>query len=429
MFPIIFSPALICQVPAQEPDFTGSWVFKMEGDDRLQRVTLVKDAKEPDKIKGKVYGTEFTATQKGDLLTFNVGNYLWSGTIKGNEITGELGQDEANAKTRTKWSAKRFVKPTTPKNYDYAPKVYHRLYSNTPEPALRLEPGDTVRTKTVDASGANEKSEWVTRGGNPLVGPFHIEGAVPGDVLVVKMRSVKTNRGWAFSGRALMDTVLDTDYIRNRTFGGVDNAWMIDTKNNIVSLEKPTERLKNFSVPLTPFLGCVGVAPAEGSMSSKASGEFGGNMECRFIGTGATIYLPVFQEGAYLFLGDGHAAQGDGELTGDALETSMDIEFSVDVLPGLSTGVPRVETATDILSIGIAGSLDIAIRTATSDMARWLERDYKLTSSEAAMVLGFANHYDIPDMVPPYISIASRVSRKTLDQLSQKKESSKGKSP
>jgi amidase len=415
MFPMIYVTALVCQAPVQDPDFIGAWVFKMEGDDRLQRVALTKEV---DKIKGKVYGTDFTATQKGDQLTFNVGGYMWWGTIKGNEITGELVQD----KTRTKWSAKRFVKPAISKTYDYAPKVYHRLYSNTPEPALRLQAGDTVRTKTVDASGANEKSESVTRGGNPLVGPFHVEGAVPGDVLVVKMRTVKTNRNWAFSGRALMDTVLDTDYIRNRTFGGVDNAWTIDTKTNTVSLEKPTERLKNFSVPLAPFLGCVGVAPAEGSISSKASGEFGGNMECRFIGTGATVYLPVFQEGAYLFLGDGHAAQGDGELTGDALETSMDIEFSVDVLPGLSTGVPRVETATDILSIGIAGSLDNAIRTATSDMARWLERDYKLTSSEAAMVLGFANHYDIPDMVPPYISITSRISRKNLTQLSQKKE-------
>jgi amidase len=119
-------------------------------------------------------------------------------------------------------------------------------------------------------------------------------------------------------------------------------------------------------------------------------------------------------------VGDGHAAQGDGELTGDALETSMDIEFTVDVLKDQNFGHPLAENAEFLISIGIGGSLDQALQQATSGMVRWLERDHKLTANEAAMILGFTVNYDIVDLVGTQVSVAAKVPKTTIAQLIKK---------
>ena len=143
-------------------------------------------------------------------------------------------------------------------------------------------------------------------------------------------------------------------------------------------------------------------------------------MDYNQIREGVTIYLPVYHPGALLFVGDGHGAQGDGELTGDALETSMDIEFTVDVIPGQNFGHPLAENAEFLMSIGIGGSLDQALQQATSGMVRWLGRDYKLNPNEAAMVLGFAGQYDVVDLVGTQVSIAAKVPKTTIAQLVKK---------
>jgi amidase len=399
---VLVSPAL-----AHVPE-TDTWAVIVEGDTTARRTTLTFDDAT---VRGNLYGQDFAGTFVKNKLEFRNGPFLWTGERKGDAISGTLKTDE----NTYKWTAIRVKKPGSPRSFSFAPKTYSRLYSSALAPALNLLPGDTVVTKTVDASGTDENSKSVTWGGNPLVGPFYVEGAFPGDTLVVKLKSVRTNRGWAFGGRELTDTVLDASYIASRKNERIDNTWLIDTEKKTVRLEKPTENLKDFTVPLAPFLGCVGVAPADGAaMSAKDSGIFGGNMECRFATEGATLYFPVQQLGAYFYLGDGHAAQGDGELAGNALETSLSVTFSVDVIPGKSPGAVRIETDEFLLSLGVAGSLDVAIRQATSDMARWLESDFKLTAAESAVVLGFANIYDIPDMVPPYFGVTSRIPKKAL---------------
>src|SRR5437899_8935481 len=123
-------------------------------------------------------------------------------------------------------------------------------------------------------------------------------------------------------------------------------------------LAHPTDKLKNYSVPLRPMLGCIGVAPG-GNMALRSGflGPYGGNMDYNQMREGVTVYLPVFQPGALLFMGDGHAAQGDGELTGNALETSMDIEFTVDLIRDKSSGGPRAENDEYLMAMGIGGSL------------------------------------------------------------------------
>ena len=140
-------------------------------------------------------------------------------------------------------------------------------------------------------------------------------------------------------------------------------------------------------------------------------------MDYNRIREGTAVYLPVFHPGALLLVGDGHAAQGDGELTGDALETSMDFEFTVDLIRGQSTGMPYAEDGEHWMVIGIAGSLDEALRRATTGMARYLEMEHGLNSNEAAVVMGFAVRYDIADLVGTQVSIVARLPKTTLAQL------------
>jgi acetamidase/formamidase len=142
-------------------------------------------------------------------------------------------------------------------------------------------------------------------------------------------------------------------------------------------------------------------------------------MDYNKIREGATLYLPVFQIGALLFVGDGHAAQGDGELTGDALETSMDIEFTIDLLPDSSTGMPRAENTDYIMASGIAGSLQEALQTATSELMKWVSKDYKLNPSEAAIVLGTAIQYDVAELVDPQFHVVAKLAKPALATLTK----------
>jgi acetamidase/formamidase len=246
-----------------------------------------------------------------------------------------------------------------------------------------------------------------------------VEGALPGDTLVVRLNRVRLNRNWAQSGSQVVARALEPQSLGaikwNPSFAG---RWRLDTTSGVARLDAPTPALSQLTIPLQPMLGCVGVAPqGEWAVRTTDSGTFGGNMDYNQIREGTTVYLPVYHPGALLFVGDGHAAQGDGELTGDALETSMDIEFSVDLIRDRMFNHPLAENAEFIISIGIGGSLDQALQQATSGMMRWLERDYKLTGSDAAMVMGFALKYDVVDLVGTQVSVAAKVPKAALAPL------------
>jgi acetamidase/formamidase len=170
------------------------------------------------------------------------------------------------------------------------------------------------------------------------------------------------------------------------------------------------------------MLGSIAVAPgAIGRAevrSTGAPGRFGGNMDYNRFGEGITLYLQVAQPGAYFYLGDGHAAQGDGELTGDALETSMDVEFSVELIRGKNIGQPRAEDANFLMVSGIGGSLDQAFRTATTRLAQWLEQDYKLSRSEVALIMGTGVQYDIGEVVDGDPHVVARFPKRLLSGIS-----------
>jgi acetamidase/formamidase len=341
------------------------------------------------------------------------------GILKGDRIDGTASFVES--KLDLKWEAlrERLKSAASPQNYNFEPTQFQHFFSDSIQPVLHLEPGDTVKTWSVDAGGTDPQGVRRTSGGNPLTGPFYINGAVPGDTLVVRFNRIRLNRDTAISSPLIVNGALDPSYVEQRKrVEGYNADWKLDLQTGFASLQKPTETMKNYRVPLAPMLGCVGVAPPGGMQyRSGFLGSFGGNMDYNQVREGVTIYLPVYAPGALLFVGDGHAAQGAGELTGNALETSMDIEFTVDVLPGGAPGNPRMENTEYLMASGIAGSLDEAFRGATTNLARWLEKTYKLNAAEVSSVLATAIVYDIAEVVDPQVHVVAKVPKSALSSF------------
>jgi len=217
----------------------------------------------------------------------------------------------------------------------------------------------------------------------------------------------------------VVDRGTDRDMAVKAKDDGKNVRWHLDTAKGAASPEKPGEHLAHYSVPLRPMLGCVATAPgpAQAPPGTGDSGHYGGNMDFNEVIEGATVYLPVSNPGALLYVGDGHALQGDGELNGNALETSMDVEFSVDIIPAKRIGAPRVESATHIMVVGLGDSLDEAFRVATANMAQWLTEDYKLTSSEVAQVLGTAAEYKVSEVADRNAGIVLKINKERLASL------------
>jgi len=252
--------------------------------------------------------------------------------------------------------------------HTFEPTEFHHHFSSAIPPALRINPGDTVKTWSVDAGGTDAKGVRRTSGGNPQTGPFFVTGAVPGDTLVIHFNRIRLNRDSAISGGLITNDALSSGYVEQRKKAKDYNSdWKLDRAAGFAMLEKPTEALKNYKVPLAPMLGCVGVAPPGGNQYRTGYlANFGGNLDYNQVREGVTVYLPVYVPGALLFVGDGHAAQGAGELTGDALETSMDIEFTVNLVRGRATQAPRMENDEWLMASGIANSLPEALQQAVS---------------------------------------------------------------
>jgi acetamidase/formamidase len=390
----------------------GIWQFNLGEQDIVQRINLQQKG---DSLCGTFFGQAFCTVMKEGKMQFKIADYVYTGRLLNNEtIEGTFLDREG---TIAQWKAIREKISSSPKSYTFEPIVFYRNYSSLAQPALHLFSSDTVRTSTVDASGTDKDSKKRTWGGNPLTGPFYIENAMPGDVVAIHFISVKTNRHWAYSGRSIIDNALETNYLLSKNNAVIDNAWIIDTVAQNLRMESPSVNLKQYRIPLTPFLGCVGLAPSLGTgASSRESGVFGGNMEEKSVQSGNTLFLPVAVQGAYLYLGDGHAAQGDGELTGNAMETSMDVQFTVELIRNRSH-IPRIETAGYIKSIGIAATLDQAMKMATTDLTRWLQTSYQLTEPEAAMLMGFSVEFSIPDLVGSNVGVSARISKQVLNGL------------
>ncbi len=290
-------------------------------------------------------------------------------------------------------------------------EVYYRTFYNKHPVKQRIRPGEIVATRTLDSSGKDHESKEQTEGPNPLTGPFFVEGAEPGDALVIRFHKVRLNRDWGYSSYRLGLFAMTPDYIE-KTYPPVYKRdlvrkgyahyvpWDIDREKGLVRLREPGSKAVAMEFPARPMLGCVGVAaPGDWAPTSSPSGSYGGNLDYNRIGEGATVMLPVYHPGALLFLGDGHALQGDGEPTGNGVETSMDVEFSVTLRKGAKLSGPRVETSDAIISIGsqpeFQSSLDRALEMATTDMVQYLMAEYGLEEWAAHLVIAFQGKYEV----------------------------------
>jgi acetamidase/formamidase len=408
---------------AQAPTVAGDWLLTEDvfGTAFHQRLTLKLDGAA---LTGTVGSGALEGAVTGNTIRFTI-KYEdavdeYTATTAGDSISGTRVHTEKegwNNFTRS-WSAKRLPVPRAgpPQRHEFVPTTFHRLFSASNAPVLHIWPGDTVHTTTVDAGGTDEKGVARVLGGNPQTGPFYIETAMPGDVLVVRLNRVRLNRDWARSNDGIVGRALDRDFAVKMKDGPKAVRWRLDRQRGVASPENPSEHLKHFTVPIRPMLGCVAVAPGPFAAPPPTgdSGRFGGNMDFNEIVEGAVVYLPVSQPGALLYVGDGHAVQGDGELNGDALETSMDVEFTVEVIPNKTLATPRVESPTHIMAVGLGGTLEDALRAATSGLGQWLEQEYSLTPSEIAMVLGSSVEYTISEVADRNAGVAAKLRKDRL---------------
>jgi amidase len=298
----------------------------------------------------------------------------------------------------------------------FTPSVYYHAIGSHP-PVLLIKPGDSVTTATLDASGCDHTGRRVAPHGNPQTGPFYIDGAEPGDVLVVRFDDLRPNRSWGYSGCTIAANVVEPDHVYTikRREDDDRSYWHIDLYNHSIILDRPKISIDPFVIPMEPMLGCSGVAPDRGqAISTATSGRHGGNMDYRGIVAGVTVYIPVFVEGALFHLGDGHAAQADGEILGRGIEVSMDVTFTVDVIKKGSAQWPRGENAHEIFTLGNARPLDQALRHATTEMLRWLQTDYGLDASSVHMLLGQFVRYEIGNVFDPAYTMVCKLPKEVL---------------
>jgi acetamidase/formamidase len=286
---------------------------------------------------------------------------------------------------------------------------YHTFSTEHPIQA-RLRSGDRVITKTVDSAGFDWKGVRHTKThGNPLTGPFWVEGAEPGDAIAVQLERVRLNRttGYtAFRVGAVIPEARDRyappPYAEGAVLPGRTDLipFVIDLKNRTARPKEPLSGKADLVFAATPMLGCIGVAPGGGQApTSGPAGAYGGNLDYKEVREGATVILPVSVAGAYLFLGDGHALQGDGEAVGSGIETSLDVQFTVTLRKNAKLTGPRVENADYLISIGArtaaSNSLNDALAIANGDMLRWLIEDHGLEAVAAHLLIGHQAKIDV----------------------------------
>ena len=304
---------------------------------------------------------------------------------------------------------------------------YHATIDNvkyvygTMPPAAHLRPGEILETNTLDCFGDAIRKPGDTlamaKGDNPLTGPFYIDGAEPGDTLAVHILSLEVNGNQGVGAFAPgFGALSSSDYtpmlnapIPERVyFYPIDHAAHTGTYHAQDS---------DFSVnlPLHEFLGCIGVAPKDGeARSSVVPAEFGGNMDSSEVSVGNTLYLPVNVAGALLFFGDGHAAMGDGEVSGSALEVPMKVRLQVEVIKHKAIKWPRYENDHEIMAAGIYRPLDDCLRIAFTELVAWMHEDYGLSELDSYELLSKVATIHLAEMVDPNYVVIAKIDKKFL---------------
>jgi acetamidase/formamidase len=282
------------------------------------------------------------------------------------------------------------------------PETVHWGYYDAKIPAaLRIASGDRVRVETMIAGGLQRLrlagvpesdipeslkavEQRVTErgpGAHPMSGPIFVDGARPGDVLEVRILAIDYLHNFGVNAFSPGGGVLPDEY----PYAGLKLLrWPAGATS--------VQFAPGITLPLAPFFGSIGVAPPPlvGRISSRPPGYYGGNLDNKDLVVGSTLYLPVHVPGALLSIGDGHAMQGDGEVTGTALETSLRGTFEVRVIKGARPKWPRAETPTHYIAMGLSEDLNEATRLAVHEMVEFLMAEKKLSREDAYMLCSLA---------------------------------------
>jgi len=309
--------------------------------------------------------------------------------------------------------------------YRVEPTVYQYTFGPN-KPALQIRSGDSVTASTVDARGFDrdgnplaehqkQKSEATTfQESNPLVGPIWIEEAQPGDLLKISIKKILLNREWALSYLrphfgSLTGESEGKDLLFNEPLSETKYRWNLDLDSQIGTLKLSKSELEKIEIRLHPSIGSIGVAPRFGRIeTSLVPGEYGGNMDCIETKEGTVLYLPIWVEGAYLSFGDVHAAQGDGEICGVALETTAQVTLKLEVIKNKTAQWPRMEDQAHIMVAGSARPLMDAVRIAHVELIKWLVADYGFDKWEAIQVLSQVGIIRIGNVVDPNYTVVAK---------------------
>jgi len=307
----------------------------------------------------------------------------------------------------------------------YVPKHEELKYTfGGVAPTHRIKPGTRIVTWTEDCyDGAVRRpgdipSKVQPPGhDNPQTGPFFVEGAEPGDTLAVRIEKLGPARDHGISSSfpgfgALTGTdrtaILGPDLPETVWFYEIDRA-------RGVARTRSQDGKHSWEVPLAPFLGCLGVSPANGeARSTIVPDDFGGNMDCPEVRAGNTVYLGVRVPGALLSFGDGHYAMGDGEIIGTAIEGAMNVELTVELLKKRETPWPRIENAEWMMSLGAGRPLEDAARIAFKDMVRWVQEKTGLAEMDAYQFVSQNARAPIVELVDPESTVLVKIPKSRL---------------
>ncbi len=293
------------------------------------------------------------------------------------------------------------------------PTVGHPTFAVRP-PVLTLKPGDVLESESL-------WGEWYEKAGGKWpgeVGPVAIEGASPGDTLVVEILKVRPNREVAVSTQGGTFGALVPDEgtaFLNETFPSGRYLWRLDRERMTGTLELPESRIKSVTVPLRPMIGRVAVAPeGDEAFGGLWPGPFGGNMDASDVREGTTVYLPVFHPGALFYFGDVHALQGDAEVCGSGLETSASVAFRFSLLKQKTIAWPRLEDAEFLMVAGSARPLSDALRIAFVELVGWLVAEHGFAKADAYQLVSQVAVVRVANMVDPLYTVVAKFPKRHL---------------
>lgn len=279
-------------------------------------------------------------------------------------------------------------------------------------PVLKVNSGDTVVFETYDCYNNQIKSEnqpfnTIRRElNNPATGPLYIEEAEAGDILKIEILDIKINN------QGVMTVRPDS---------GVLGEFFYETKSKIINIENDKAIFNDkIQIPINPMIGVIGVAPYDGEIRTTVPDYHGGNMDCKRIRKGSTVYLHVNTKGALLSIGDLHAVMADGEIVICGLEIDGEVSVKVDVIKNKTLPLPMVVEGNHIMTIASKNTLDEAAKTATTHMYKFLTNELRMDTYEAGMLLSLVGDLKICQVVDPLMTARMELPKYILDKYNYK---------